>query len=186
MGFVLLKGLLIDRDPEMIPSIPAIGLALGILTFGTACLVGAFRREGLTRQEDEALDAIRSERVEEPDWKFYEEHLDRPVPELLRTHFGKDVGESEIFNVPLDEGEGANAIWSGIHPDELWDFEDETDIVLLPFAEFIDYDGFLALQPGAEVSDQVYFYDQHASRGKNLSVVFESLEEFFESIGPED
>ncbi|MEM9015909.1 MAG: hypothetical protein AAGC68_02760, partial [Verrucomicrobiota bacterium] len=135
-----------------------------------------------TRQDEEALDAIRLERVEDPNWDFYEEHLGRRVPELLRKHFG----ESEVFHVPFGEDEGANAIWSGIHPDELLDFEDEPDTVLLPFAELIEGDGFLALQPGAGASDQVYFYDQHASRGENLSVLFESLEEFFQSIEPED
>ncbi|MEM1440735.1 MAG: hypothetical protein AAGF67_00230 [Verrucomicrobiota bacterium] len=182
MAFFLFKGLIIDRDPELIPSIPVISVILLCVSFGFFCLRVAFTKDGPTRKEDEAAEALRLERLSNPDWDFYEHHLGRPVPELLR----KRHGENEIFLVPFEDDEGANAIWSGIHPDELWDFEDEPDLVLLPFAEFIDADGFLALLPGADESDRVFFYDQHEDFGKNFHEIFASIEEFFESIEPED
>lgn len=182
MAIALVHQIFIARDPEALDSLAGLGVISTFILFGGTLLIHAFKRGGPSRREEEILEAERLMVLENPDWEFYEGLLERPVPELLKKHHG----QRDVFFVPFGENEGANAIWSGIHPDELWDFGEESEMILLPFAELLDSDGLFVLKPGAESDDRVYFLDQHAEPGENLSLLFGSVEEFLESIEPEN
>lgn len=86
-------------------------------------------------------------RLESPDWLFYEEHLQRPVPRMLRETFSsKDfLGKSHYFGnyyvvfAPIDRA-ALNENW--VLPD------------IVPFA---DSDGDpIFLKPGASETNAVY------------------------------
>ena len=92
-------------------------------------------------------------RLVDPDWEFYERHLQRPAPAALRELFADhrlivaqdiDCGEGEVINTfnPLDE--------SGLIDSRPWLGFDAVAIATTDFGDPI------YLRPGATESDAVY------------------------------
>ena len=122
-----------------------------------------------TRNPPEKVAADRQrfiERLESPDWLFYEEHLGRPIPAVLRETFSKKeyLGKAYYFGdyyvafAPVDSAALA----------ENWVVQD-----IVPFA---DSDGDpIFLKPGASEENAVYIAYHDGGGGDRLAPSVEAF-----------
>ena len=175
MGFALWK-MVSSGDATTFHFFSAFGLlSLGVV-LGGQMIFGVFRRSGPTRQEIVEERRIREERLGNPDWGFYEKHLCRPVPAILRERYGKP----DEFVLSFPDGEDFEAVWSPIHPAEVVPaLETKGEMELLPFASGSE-GGFLFLMPGVETRDGVFLAD--TDEADHVSRLFATAEEFFATL----
>lgn len=161
-------------DPKTFEFFCAFGmLSLGV-AMGGRMIYSAFFRRGPTRKEIEERQRWWEERLQNPDWDFYESCLERPVPAILKERYG----EPEEFLLPILDGEDLAAHWSPIHASEVITATGaEAD--LLPFARGTE-GGFLFLRPGAEAPDRIYLTD--SDEAEKFFLLHETPDEFFEAL----
>lgn len=163
-------------DPKTFEFLFAFGmLSLGV-AMGGRMIYSSFFRQGPTRREVEERQRLWDERLQNPDWDFYERYLERPVPSILKERYG----EPKEFLLPFPDGEDLDGHWSPIHAAEMiFTRGAQADFDLLPFAWGTE-GGFLFLLPGEEATDRIYQTD--SDEGERFFLLYETPDEFFEAL----
>ena len=152
---------------------------LGFIIIGLPCLwyavMGRLTKEP-SREEEAAERQEYEKRILEPDWEFYERHLQRPVPTALRELYA-DRALVTAGGLKYDKRGWINT-FHPLREEGLLDTRDEmgTDIVAFATSECGDP---IYLRPGASEADTVYitYHD-----GGETEVFAESVAAMLETL----
>lgn len=156
------------KDGVVLTILAAAAVLVLLIVWGRIC--SRWRRKGSEVTEAQTLDHLLN-----PDWAFYERHLQRPAPPALRELYGDESllracafykGKREEINSfePLDES-------------SLVDTPGDLGHEIVPIATSVCGDP-IYLRPGAAESNKVYIA-YHDDPG-NVEVFAESVDEILE------
>jgi len=157
-----------------------------VITLVVALLVGglfltwffldrAYRRRFPPEREAAERRAF-EQRILRPDWAFYEQHLQRPIPDTLRKLF---ADQALVTDGGFDYAKGAGiSTFNPLDRDSLLDVRDEAGCEIIAFA-VSDCGDPIHLRPGPTEPDTVYI-TSHDGGGtkvfeKSIDVMLEKL-----------
>ena len=139
-----------------------------------AAFLGRKRSQRAQDQLDQRAQLL--QRLQNPDWQFFAEHLQRPVPAPLKRLFANAALVGHIGK-PLQSGEIYVTAFEPLDGQAVVDAEEWLGFEILPFASS---DGDLIyLRPGPVQADSVYitYHD-----GAETEVLAEDVEAFVSAL----
>jgi hypothetical protein len=151
---------------------------LGLVIIGLPALWYAWRGYfGTSPEQLEAERKLAEAELLQPDWQFYEEHLQRPAPQALRDLYAdQSLITAEDLAYPDAENLGG---FFALRMDRLMDMREELGVAIVPIA-WSESGELVFLRPGAEEADKVYLTNQE--NAKDIKVLAESVAVMLERL----
>jgi hypothetical protein len=150
-----------------------VGLALCVLWIKDK-LVFALSKKSREKNAELLLSARmeREKQLQSPDWAFYEQHLQRPVPLALKILYSQlELIQSQNFNIPDQD---SISTFEPISSTGVIDANDLVDFDIVPIAT-TDVGDPIFLRPGKDESDSVYIAHHD---GGDIESIASSVSEF--------
>lgn len=151
---------------------------VAVVLFGAVFVWDYARRRRHSPEKEKAEREAMEKQILSPDWTFYERHLQRPVPSVLRELFA-DRELVTSCDLKFSKGIGIST-FNPLNEDNLIETSGELGFDVVPFATS-DCGDAVFLRPGTDQPDAVYIA-YHDDPEKGIVVLADSVAEMLEKL----